>query len=135
MAGRLRLVIGGDDAGPTYEGALEADLLTRPLVASVQAVGVHADGHTPNPPVAVEAAQRAADEVPGLRAVTAHDSSSAERSALSDDAQVLTTGPRVIGLGLARRLVGEWPTHRSDPSSASAEEVAEVARSEARTSA
>lgn len=49
-----------------------------------------------------------ANKVPGIRAVTAHDSYSVERAVLSNDAQVLYVGQRVIGIGLARRLVAEW---------------------------
>ena len=49
-----------------------------------------------------------ANKVPGIRAVTAHDSFSVERSVLSNNAQVLTFGQRVIGLELARRLAREW---------------------------
>jgi ribose 5-phosphate isomerase B len=64
-----------------------------------------------------------ANKVKGIRAVTAHDSFSVERSVLSNDAQVLTMGQRVIGIELARRLVREWLDYRFDPSSASAAKV------------
>jgi len=141
----LRLVIGADDAGYQYKEALKADLEASNLVASVIDVGVNADGHTPYPKVAITAAEMiargeadrallicgtglgvaiSANKVPGIRAVTAHDSFSVERAVLSNDAQVLTMGQRVIGLELARRLVREWLTYRFDPSSASAEKVA-----------
>jgi len=66
----------------------------------------------------------AANKVPGVRAVTAHDSYSVERGVLSNNAQVLAMGQRVIGIELARRLVREWLTYRFDPQSASAEKVA-----------
>jgi ribose 5-phosphate isomerase B len=56
--------------------------------------------------------------------VTAHDSYSVERGVLSNNAQVLTLGQRVVGIELARRLVREWLTYRFDPQSASAEKVA-----------
>lgn len=49
-----------------------------------------------------------ANKVSGIRAVTAHDSFSVERSILSNNAQVLCLGARVIGVELARRLVKEW---------------------------
>lgn len=49
-----------------------------------------------------------ANKVNGIRAVTAHDSFSVERSVLSNDAQVLCLGARVIGIELARRLAKEW---------------------------
>ena len=45
-----------------------------------------------------------ANKVPGVRAVTAHDGFSVERSVLSNNAQVLCFGQRVIGLEVARRL-------------------------------
>ena len=65
----------------------------------------------------------AANKVPGVRAVTAHDSYSVERSVLSNNAQVLTMGQRVVGLELARRLAREWLTYRFDEASPSAEKV------------
>ena len=143
----LRLIIGCDDAGYDYKEILKKDLDQNPGVASVVDVGVDADGHTPYPKVAIEAAERvargeadrallicgtglgvaiAASKVAGIRAVTAHDSFSVERGVLSNDAQVLTMGQRVVGIELARRLVREWLTYRFDPSSASAEKVAVI---------
>lgn len=145
MSEPLRLVIGCDDAGFTYKEILRADLENNPGVASVVDVGVDVDGHTAYPRVAIAAAEMvasgaadrallicgtglgvaiAANKVAGVRAVTAHDSFSVERSVLSNDAQVLTMGQRVVGIELARRLVREWLEYRFDPSSASAEKVA-----------
>ena len=118
----LRIVIGSDDAGVQYKAALKADLEADPRVAEVVDVGVGDEEHTAYPHVAVEAARRVADgradrallicgtglgvaisanKVPGIRAVTAHDSFSVERSVLSNNAQVLCFGQRVIGLELA----------------------------------
>lgn len=65
----------------------------------------------------------AANKVPGIRAVTAHDPYSVERSVLSNDAQVLCFGQRVVGLELARKLIKEWVELRFDTSSASTEKV------------
>ncbi|GAA4489737.1 ribose-5-phosphate isomerase [Microbacterium panaciterrae] len=147
MAEPLRIVIGADDAGYDYKEILKKDLELNPGVASVIDVGVDADGHTPYPKVAIAAAQRVADgtadrallvcgtglgvaiaanKVPGIRAVTAHDSFSVERGVLSNDAQILTMGQRVIGIEVARRLVREWLTYRFDPASASAAKVAAI---------
>lgn len=42
---------------------------------------------------------------------------------LSNDAQILCLGERVIGLELARRLAREWLGYTFDPSSSSAEKV------------
>jgi ribose 5-phosphate isomerase B len=53
-------------------------------------------------------------------AVTAHDSFSVEHSVLSNNAQVLCFGQRVVGLELARRLDREWLGYEFDPTSASA---------------
>lgn len=147
MPEALRIVIGADDAGFDYKEVLKKDLEQNPGVVSVVDVGVDVDGHTPYPKVAIEAAQRvaagsadrallicgtglgvaiAANKVPGVRAVTAHDSFSVERGVLSNNAQVLTMGQRVIGIELARRLVREWLTYRFDTASASAEKVAVI---------
>lgn len=67
-----------------------------------------------------------ANKVPGIRAVTAHDPYSVERSVLSNDAQVLCFGQRVIGLELAKKLVRDWVRLRFDPNSASAQKVKEI---------
>ena len=56
-----------------------------------------------------------ANKVKGIRAVTAHDSFSVERSVLSNDSQVLCLGARVIGIELARRLAKEWLGYTFDP--------------------
>jgi ribose 5-phosphate isomerase B len=45
---------------------------------------------------------------------------------LSNDAQVLCMGERVVGLEVARRLTREWVGYRFDPNSASAEKVAAI---------
>ena len=66
----------------------------------------------------------AANKVPGIRASVAHDSFSVERLILSNNAQVLTFGQRVIGIELARRLTREWLGYEFDPNSASAPKVA-----------
>ncbi|PZE85211.1 ribose-5-phosphate isomerase [Curtobacterium sp. MCBD17_032] len=140
----FRIVTGSDDAGFTLKEVLRADLAADPRVRAVVDVGVDADGHTAYPHVAVEAARLvaagdadrallvcgtglgvaiSANKVPGIRAVTAHDPFSVERSVLSNDAQVLCLGQRVIGTELARRLVREWLGYTFDPASASAEKV------------
>jgi ribose 5-phosphate isomerase B len=67
-----------------------------------------------------------ANKVPGIRAVTAHDPYSVERSVLSNNAQVLCFGQRVIGLELAKKLVQEWVDLRFDEKSASADKVRDI---------
>lgn len=144
---KLRIVVGADEAGVQYKDVLKADLLADPRVGEVVDVGVSEDEDTAYPHVAVEAARRiaagqadrallvcgtglgvaiSANKVPGIRAVTAHDSFSVERSVLSNDAQVLCFGQRVVGIELARRLAKEWLGYVFDPTSASAAKVAAI---------
>ncbi|MFD9428483.1 MULTISPECIES: RpiB/LacA/LacB family sugar-phosphate isomerase [unclassified Streptomyces] len=140
----LRLAIGSDRAGQDYKDALADHLHAHGLVASVLDVGVHAHTEGAYPQIA-EAAARcvtqsqadrallichtglgvaiAANKVPGIRAVTAHDSLSVRASVLSNNAQVLTFGSGVIGLDLAKDLAAQWLTHRFDPDSSAARKV------------
>jgi ribose 5-phosphate isomerase B len=67
-----------------------------------------------------------ANKVHGIRAVTAHDSYSVERSVKSNNAQVLCMGQRVIGIELARKLVDEWLDYTWDEASPSSLKVAEI---------
>ncbi|SKB02216.1 ribose 5-phosphate isomerase B [Agreia bicolorata] len=152
MTDKLRIVIGCDDAGFDYKEILKKDLEASDLVESVTDIGVDADGHTAYPKIGVAAGElvaageadrallfcgtgigvaMAAGKVAGIRASVAHDSFSVERLILSNNAQVLTMGQRVIGIELARRLVREWLTYRFDDSSASAEKVAVLSEYEA----
>ncbi|KAL7422855.1 D-erythrulose-4-phosphate isomerase 1 [Cryptotrichosporon argae] len=146
------VVVGADEAGVEYKSALKADLEADPRVRHVIDVGVgeRAD-KTAYPHVAVAAARKvaageadrallvcgtglgvaiAANKVAGIRAVTAHDSFSVERAVLSNDAQVLCFGQRVVGLELARRLAKEWLGYVFDHASASADKVAVICKYE-----
>jgi ribose 5-phosphate isomerase B len=49
-----------------------------------------------------------ANKVYGVRAVTAHDSYSAERARKSNDAQVITMGARVIAPEAAEKVLEHW---------------------------
>lgn len=142
----LRIAVGSDDVGQGYKEALAAELAKLPGVHAVVDVG----GTEPTTPYA-EIARKAAglivdnqvdrallvcgtglgmaisaNKVRGVRAVTAHDSYSVERAILSNNAQVLCLGQRVIGLELARRLVREWLTYEFDPASPSAAKIAAI---------
>ena len=141
----LRIAVGGDSAGFGYKEALKADLQNDDRVSEVIDVGVtgREDGEM-YPNVAVEAAEKvaageadrallvcgtglgvaiAANKVKGIRAVTAHDLYSVQRSVLSNNAQVLCFGERVIGLESARALLPVWLDLEFDPSSSSAAKV------------
>ena len=147
-----KIVIGCDEAGYDYKEALKRDLMASNLVASVEDLGIPQDGDTPYASTAIAVGEAvasghadrgllvcgtglgmaiAANKVSGVRAVTAHDGFSVERSVLSNNAQVLCMGQRVIGLELARRNVREWLTYTFDESSASAPKVAVISEYEA----
>jgi ribose 5-phosphate isomerase B len=133
------------DAGVSYKNKIKADFEADPRVISVVDVG--ADDKTAYPHIAAAAAKLvasgevdrallicgtglgvaiAANKIKGVRAVTAHDSFSVERAVLSNNAQVLCMGERVVGLELARRLAKEWLGYVFDTSSASAAKVAVI---------
>ncbi|ATL86227.1 ribose 5-phosphate isomerase [Streptomyces malaysiensis subsp. malaysiensis] len=75
----------------------------------------------------------AANKVPGIRAVTAHDSLSVRASVESNNAQVLALGQGVIGLTAARRLAAEWLTYRFEATSTTAAKVDAITAYENRT--
>lgn len=133
------------DAGVEYKNKIKADFAADGRVVSVIDVG--ADDKTAYPHIAAKAAKLvasgevdrallicgtglgvaiAANKIKGVRAVTAHDSFSVERAVLSNNAQVLCMGQRVVGIELARRLAKEWLGYVFDESSASAAKVAVI---------
>ena len=67
-----------------------------------------------------------ANKVPGIRAALTHDTYSATRAALSNDAQIITMGARVIGTELAKAIAEAWlaETLNFDPAGKSAGNVA-----------
>lgn len=150
---KYTLAIGCDDAGIAYRDQIKEQLEKDPRVISVVDVGVNTHNTTNYPSVAIAAAELvqqgsvdrallicgtglgmaiSANKVSGIRAVTAHDSYSVERSVLSNDAQVLCMGQRVIGIALAKRLVNEWLEYTFDSNSKSAEKVSEITAYELR---
>ena len=144
----FRIVFACDNAGVEYKNRIKADLEADPRVDEVLDVGVtSADDTTAYAHPAVEGARLiaagradrglfvcgtgmgvaiAANKVPGIRASVALDSFSVERLVLSNDAQVLTLGARVVGIELARRLAREWLDYTFDPASPSAPKVAAI---------
>ncbi|THU87408.1 hypothetical protein K435DRAFT_867301 [Dendrothele bispora CBS 962.96] len=145
-----RVVIGCDDAGTQYKSTLKADLSKDPRVISIIDVGVTCGSHDESvayPHVAVAAARKiangeadrgllicgtglgvaiSANKVPTIRAVTAHDSFSVERSVLSNNAQILCIGQRVIGIELARKLIKEWLGYVFDEANVRSKEKVEI---------
>lgn len=141
----FRVVLAADNAGVQYKDAIKEMLSGDERIDEVIDVGVgSADDAEAYPHLAVAAARKiaageadrgvfvcgtgmgvaiSANKVPGVRASTAHDSFSVERLVLSNNAQVLCLGERVIGQQLALRLASEFFDYTFDPSSASAEKV------------
>ena len=70
----------------------------------------------------------AANKVPGIRAALTHDTYSAERAALSNNAQIITMGARVIGSELAKAIAEAWlgETEKFDPAGRSAGNVTAI---------
>jgi ribose 5-phosphate isomerase B len=145
----IRLILGSDEAGVDYKNQILEDLRNDPRVSEIIDIGVNRTDTPeqfarPYPYVGIAAGEMirdghadrailfcgtgigvaiAANKIDGIRAATAHDSFSVERSVLSNDCQVLTMGQRVVGVELARRLAREWIGYTFDPSSASADKV------------
>jgi len=49
-----------------------------------------------------------ANKIPGIRAAQAHDTYSAMRARMSNNAQIITLGALVIGTELAKEIIGVW---------------------------
>ncbi|GAA1394886.1 ribose-5-phosphate isomerase [Luteococcus peritonei] len=147
-----RVAVGADIAGVEYKDLIKSDLAADERIDEVIDCGVAAGEDVDYPHVGVKVAKLVADgsvdravlvcgtgmgmaisanKVPGVRACTAHDSFSVERLVLSNDAQVLCLGQRVIGPFLARRLAKEFFGYDFDPSSSSAPKVAAISSYEA----
>ena len=67
-----------------------------------------------------------ANKVTGIRAAQTHDTYSAERAALSNDAQIITMGSRVIGPELAKAIADAFLAVEFDPNGRSADNVAAI---------
>lgn len=67
-----------------------------------------------------------ANKVPGIRAALCHDTYSAERAALSNNAQIITMGARVIGVELAKAIADAFLAHEFDAGGRSAGNVAAI---------
>ncbi|MFC5720860.1 RpiB/LacA/LacB family sugar-phosphate isomerase [Streptomyces gamaensis] len=151
---QLRIAVGSDKAGRDHATALTDDLRASSLVSSIIDISaLDGQGRAAYPEIAFAAAQLVADgradrallvchtglgmaiaanKIPGIRAVTAHDSWSVRCAVLSNNAQVLTLGQGIVGLGLARRLVEEWLTYRFDDTCSAAAKIETISAFEDR---
>lgn len=71
-----------------------------------------------------------ANKFPGIRAAVGHDCFSAERSVLSNNANVLCFGQRVIGAELAKKILKEWIAleFQDGPSTPKVQAIASIER-------
>ncbi len=121
------IAVGSDDAGFELKEELRRHLEAQGY--EVTDYGCHSAEPVDYPDVAIEVATAvaagrhdravlvcgtgigmaiAANKVPGVYAANAHDPYSAARARMSNNAQVLSLGARVVGTELARTLVDVW---------------------------
>ena len=123
----MRIAIGADHAGFALKQHLVATL--RRLGHEVDDRGTHTDAAVDYPPISAEVArlvvgghadrgvvvggsgqgeQMAANKVRGARAALCNDLYTARMSRAHNDANVLTMGGRIVGLGLADEILALW---------------------------
>ena len=142
---KISLAMGCDEAGVGLRDYLRKKIENDPRVDELTDFGVPTDqDRTPYPRVGLAVAEDiregkhdrgllicgtgigmaiSANKVPGIRATTAHDIYSVERSVLSNNCQILALGARVLAPELAWTLVDRWLDLRFDASSTSSEKV------------
>ena len=73
-----------------------------------------------------------ANKVPGIRAALTHDTYSATRAALSNNAQIITMGARVVGVEHAKAIADAYLAETFDPNGRSAGNVAAIDKVDAK---
>lgn len=140
----MRIAIGADRSGYEYKEILKGILQDDPRISEVHDFGVSSEEDTDFPHIGIAVGRDiaegkadrglvlcgtgagvaiSANKVPGIRAAIAHDSFSIEHLIVSNNAQVLALGQKVIGVELAKKLVAEWLDWTFDPTSATAHKV------------
>lgn len=141
----MKIAIGGDSAGEGLAKVLAEHLKDKYDVSEVSRTGAGPDPYYANLADRVASAVVAgeydrailvcgtgigvalsANKVPGIRAAQCHDTYSAERAALSNNAQIITMGARVVGTELAKAIAEEFLSNTYDPASRSAGNVAAI---------
>jgi len=143
----MRVAIAGDSAGEELAEVLAAYLADRFEVSHVSRTQAGADAFYADLAARVAEEVRAgvhdrailicgtgigvcmsANKVPGIRAAQTHDTYSAERAVLSNNAQIITMGARVIGPELAKAIADAYLAHDFDPEGRSAGNVSAIDR-------
>lgn len=138
----MKLAIAGDSAGEGLAKVLADHLKDRHDVHEVSRTDAGADAFYANLSDRVASAVIAgeydrailvcgtgigvcisANKVPGIRAALTHDTYSAERAALSNNAQIITMGARVIGSELAKAIADAYLAQTFDENGRSAGNV------------
>ena len=146
----MKIAIAGDSAGEGLAKVLADHLSNKFEVAEISRTGEGPDPFYANLADRVASAVNAGDydrailvcgtgigvamaanKVPGIRAAQCHDTYSAERAALSNNAQIITLGARVVGPELAKNIAETFLTTTLDfdingPSAGNVKAVNEV---------
>ena len=121
----MEVLLGSDDAGNTLKAELKGYLEARGVTVKDYSPGPEDDYPDVAYRVAKDIAEGRSDrailvcgtgigmaitanKVAGVRAAQAHDTYSAQRARKSNDAQILALGSRVLGVELAKEIVGAW---------------------------
>ena len=124
---RMRIALGADHAGFALKQHVKQTLTT--LGHQIEDLGTNSEAQTDYPPVCAAVAravasgraergillggsgqgeQIAANKVRGVRAALCNDLYTARMSRLHNNANVLSMGGRIVGLGLADEIVKVW---------------------------
>ena len=141
----MKVAIAGDSAGVELAKLLAAHLADRYIVEEISVPANDANEPYANLAARVGNAVMAgqydrailvcgtgigvcisANKVPGIRAAQCHDTYSAERAALSNNAQIITMGARVIGVELAKLIAETFLAQHFDEHGRSAANVAAI---------
>jgi ribose 5-phosphate isomerase B len=126
----MKLAIAGDSAGAGLAHQLAEHLKDRYQVAELSKSADGSDEFYANLSDRVASAgigvSISANKVPGIRAALCHDTYSAERAALSNNAQIITMGARVIGVEVAKTIADAYLAQTFDEAGRSASNVAAI---------
>jgi RpiB/LacA/LacB family sugar-phosphate isomerase len=139
---KMKLAIGGDSAGEGLAKVLAEHLKAKHEVSELSRNGDKLDPFYANLSERIARSVLAgeydrailvcgtgigvcisANKVPGIRAALTHDTYSAERAALSNNAQIITMGARVIGTEVAKSIADAFLKETFDPKGRSAGNV------------
>ncbi len=141
----MKIAIAGDSAGKGLAHELSKYLAARYEVSELSTIDGPDDGFYANLADRVASAVMAGDydrailvcgtgigvsiaanKVPGIRAALCHDTYCAERAALSNNAQIITMGARVIGVEVAKTIADAFLAQTFDENGRSAGNVTAI---------